>query len=159
MKIIPYELIESVQEQIDELKPEDSQAKINEVYLDQPNLCEYIVAVCQDLDDELNMYTLYLFSILYLAIKNFYNNKIRIIPDEIIIKSHEKNIDLLESLETSNEVFINRIAETNLMKQPGIYEFITKSIFDEIEEISEDEQGWIFLVLKSAIDALNEKVN
>ena len=161
MEIIPYEFIESIQKQVDELTPEDSQNKMKEVYLDQPNLSEYIVTINQDLNDELNKYTLYLFSIIYLAIKSFYQNKIELISDEIIIKSYEKNIELLESLELSHEVFINRIAETNLKNQPGIYKFITESIFEELREISdisEDEEGWIFLALKSTIDALNEKV-
>ena len=162
MEILPYEFIESIQKQVDEMTPEDSQNMMNEVYLDQPNLSNYIVAINQDLDDELNKYTLYLFSIIYLAIKSFSQKKLQVISDEIIIKSHENNVDLLESLETSHEVFINRIAETNLKKQPGIYKFITESIFEELREISditEDEEGWIFLVLKSTIDALNEKVN
>ena len=162
MEILPYEFIESIQKQVDEMTPEDSQNMMNEVYLDQPNLSNYIVAINQDLDDELNKYTLYLFSIIYLAIKSFSQKKLQVISDEIIIKSHENNVDLLESLETSHEVFINRIAETHLKKQPGIYKFITESILEELREMSnitEDEEGWIFLVLKSTIDALNEKVN
>ena len=161
MKIIPYEFIDSIQKQLDEMNPEDSQSEMKKVYLEQPIISEYIVAINEDLDDELNKYALYLFSIIYLAIKNFYPKKLQIVTDEIIIKSHENNIDLLRKLENSHEVFINRIAETNLKKQPGIYKFISQSIFEELQEISEiteDEEGWIFLILKSAIDALNENI-
>jgi len=162
MKIIPYEYLESIQNQIDEMPAADSQDKMKEVYANQPNLSEYLVAVNQDLRDDLNQYTLYLFSIIYLAIKNYYQKELQVISDNIIIRSHEKNIDLLESLQSSHEVFITRMAETNFKNQPGIYQFITESIFEEmaeITEITEDEQGWIFLVLKSTIDALNENVN
>ena len=161
MKIIPYEFIESIQIQMDEMAPEDSQNEMKKVYLEQPNISEYIVTINQDLDDELNKYTLYLFSVIYLAIKNFYKKTLQIISDENIIKSHENNIDLLESLEKSHEVFINRIAETIFRKQPGIYEFVSKSIFKELREVSEiteDEEGWIFLVIKSTIDALDENI-
>jgi hypothetical protein len=162
MEIIPYDFIESIQKQVDEMTTEDSQNKMKEVYLNQPNLSEYIVAMNQDLDDEINKFTLYLFSIIYLAIKSFYQKDLEVISDEIIIKAHENNIELLESLEISHELFVNQTAETNLKNQPGIYKFITESIFEELNEIidiSEDEEGWIFLILKSTIDALNEKVN
>lgn len=68
----------------------------------------------------------------------------------------------MDKLETSHEVFITRIAETNMNRQPGIYRFITESIFEELEEmfeeVTEEEEGWIFLVLKTTIDVLNEKI-
>ena len=161
MDIIPYEFIESLQQEIDEMVPMDSQNKMKEVYLDQPNLSQYIVDFNDDLDDELNKYTLYLFSIIYLAIKKFYRKTLPVISDKDIIKAHEHNVDLMDKLETSHEVFITRMAETNLNKQPGIYRFITESIFEELGEIfdvTEEEEGWIFLVLKSTIDILNDKV-
>lgn len=161
MKIIPYEYIESIQIQLDEMPMVDSQNQMKEVYINQPNLSEYLVSVNEDLSNDLNLYVLYLFSVIYLAIKNLYQKELKVITDDMIIKSHEKNIDLLESLESSHEVFIIRIAETNFNKQPGIYQFITGSLFEELPEISEiteDEQGLIFLVLKSTIDALNENI-
>ena len=88
-------------------------------------------------------------------------NELNTLVNSKIWKAIE-NIELLESLEISHELFINRTAETNLKNQPGIYKFITESIFEELREISDisdDEEGWIFLVLKSTIDALNKKVN
>ena len=161
MEIIPYEFIDTIQKQIDEMNLEDSQSEMKNVYLEKPNISEYIVAMNEDLDDELNKYSLYLFSVIYIAIKNFYQKKLQIVTDEIIIKCHENNIDLLKKLENSHEAFINRIAETNLKRQPGIYRFISQSIFEELQEMSEiteDEEGWIFLILKSAIDALDENI-
>ena len=65
MEIIPYEFIDTIQKQIDEMNPEDSQSEMKKVYLEQPNISEYIVAMNEDLDDELNKYNLYLFSVIY----------------------------------------------------------------------------------------------
>ena len=162
MKIVPYEFIKSIQNEVDDMHVADSQNLMQKIYLEQPNLTEYIVAVNRELDDELNKYVLYTFNTIYYAVERFYQKEFPVISDKTIIKCHEENEALLESLQTSLDIFITRLAEENYKEQPGIYKFITKTIFEDLREISditEDEKGWIFLVLKSIVDALNEKNN
>ncbi len=161
MKIIPVEIIHSVQNQLDRMKPEYSQQEIQKVYSEQPNILEYIVAVTEELGDELSKHTFYLFSVIYLAVRNVHPKKIEKIGDKKIIKVHDDNIDMMERLEGAHEVFFDRFAETSILKQPGIFEFISRSLFEEISELSEvndDDIGWMFLVLKSAVDVLDSHI-
>lgn len=75
MEIVPYEFIKSLQQEMDEMTLIDSQNQMREVYIDQPNLSQYIVEMNDDLDDELNKYILYSFFIIYLAIKKSHKKK------------------------------------------------------------------------------------
>ncbi len=158
MEIIPIEFIEDSWQELDEIDPLLAQEQMQIVYDEQPNICEFLSELTEEFDDELGKLSLYIFLVIYRAIKSYYGMKIKKIPDSKLIKIHEKNIDLMESLEGSHEVFVEKFAKRVSSKQPYIYHYISSTLFDEVYEeleMTDDERGYLFLIMQTVVEALN----
>ncbi len=158
MEIVPAEFIEDSWQELDEIDPLLGQEQMQLVYDEQPNVCVFLSELTEDLDDELGKLSFYIFLVIYRAIKSYYGKKIKKISVSKLIKIHEESIDLMESLEGSHEVFLEKFAKKVSSKQPYIYHYISSTLFDEVYEeleMTDDERGYLFLLMQSVVEALN----
>jgi hypothetical protein len=89
------------------------------------------------------------------------HGKIRRISSEEIIKCYEHNESLLERLEGAHDKFLDRVANVQTSRQPYVVKYVADALMEEDEgedalELTEEQKGFLFLVLKAVIDALDQ---
>jgi hypothetical protein len=85
--------------------------------------------------------------------------KIKRIPSQEIIKCHEENESLMESLEGAHERFLDRAARVQVSRQPYVMKYVVDALMEEDEDaaaLTEDDKGFLFLLLKTVVDALDK---
>ncbi|MEE9529497.1 MAG: hypothetical protein V3W52_00775, partial [Syntrophobacteria bacterium] len=83
---------------------------------------------------------------------------------EEIIECYEQNEKLMESLEEAHDRFYERVASVQMSAQPYVSKYVVETLFEVPEEedpilISDEDVGFLFLLLKTAIDVLNKKTD
>jgi len=67
----------------------------------------------------------------------------------------------MESLEGAHDKFLERIAEVQLAGQPYVMKYVVEAIMEDSEEdpveLTEEDIGYLFLLLKTVVDLLDEK--
>ena len=82
------------------------------------------------------------------------------IPSGDIIKCHEHNEKFIESLNGAHDKFLDRIAGVQVSEQPYVMKYIVDTLIEAPEEedpieLTEEDTGCIFLLLKTVVDLLN----
>ena len=84
--------------------------------------------------------------------------KIKKISSEEIIECYEHNEGLMERLEGADENFLDRIASVQASRQPYVVKYVADALMeDDDEALTEDQKGFLFLLLKTAIDVPDQK--
>ena len=83
------------------------------------------------------------------------------VTHEIIVECYESNETLIESLERTHERFVERIASVQLLDQPYVMKYVVEALFEDRQEkedveLTEEDTGYLFLLLKTVVDALNK---
>jgi hypothetical protein len=131
----------------------------------QPDLLSFILEFTEDLGEQAGELGVYLLFVIYHMFKNGYGKEIKLITTEEIIECYEENERLMEKLEKAQDEFFNRVAEVQLSPQPYVIRYVVDSLTEEPEEdedrepLSEEEVGFLFMLLKTVIDVLNLKSN
>jgi len=68
----------------------------------------------------------------------------------------------MERLEGAHEKFLARVASVQTSRQPCVMKYVVDSLMEEDEGedtlvLTEEQKGFIFLLFKSVIDALDQK--
>ena len=89
--------------------------------------------------------------------------RIKKISTESIIACYEKNEDLIQSLEGIHQKFLDRIARVQLSSQPYVMKYVVKTLIETPEEddpvtLTEEDTGFLFLLLKTVVDVLDKAV-
>jgi hypothetical protein len=131
----------------------------------QPDLLSFILEFTEDLGEQAGELGVYLLFVIYHMFKKGYGKEIKPVMAEEIIECYEENERLMEKLEKAQEEFFNRVAEVQLSPQPYVIRYVVDSLTEEPEEdedrepMSEEEVGFLFMLLKTVIDVLNLKSN
>ena len=131
----------------------------------QPDLLSFILEFTDDLGEQAGELAVYLLFVIYHMFKKGYGKEIKQVTPEEIIERYEENERLMEKLEKAQDEFFNRVAEVQLSPQPYLIRYVVDSLTEEPEEdddsepMSEEEVGFLFMLLKTVIDVLNLKTN
>ncbi len=68
----------------------------------------------------------------------------------------------MERLEGADEKFLDRIASVQTSRQPHVVKYVVDALMEEDEgedasALTEEQKGFLFLLLKSVIDVLDQK--
>src|SRR4030066_1486304 len=126
----------------------------------QPDLLAFLMALIEDMDPEVSELAIYIAFIVYRIFEGS-RNKIKKVTSKEIIDCYEYNQDLMETLEGAHEKFIDRIARVQLSKQPYIMKYVVDALMEESEdgdgvELTDEDKGFIFLLLKIVVDLLDK---
>jgi len=77
---------------------------------------------------------------------------------------HEANERLMEGMEAAHDRFFERIARVQISSQPFVIKYVVDAIFEAPEDedpvsLTDEDAGFLFLLLKTVIDALNKKTD
>jgi hypothetical protein len=129
----------------------------------QPNLLAFMMEFTQELDEEVRELAIYIFSVIWRIFQKSSKRKIKRISAEEIINYYEKNEHLIENLEGAHEKFFERVAGVQLSGQPYVMKYVVEALIEAPEgedpvELTEEDIGYLFLLLKTVVDLLDKTV-
>ncbi len=161
MELIPEELVEKTWQEFADFSPVRAQKETIKVSKNQPYLLSFMMEFTQDLDLEVRELAIYMFYVVCRMFQKSSEKKIKRISPEEIINCYEKNEHLMETLEGAHDKFLERIAEVQLAGQPYVMKYVVETIMEDSGEdpveLTEEDIGYLFLLLKTVVDVLDEK--
>jgi len=159
MKIIPEDLVAETYEEVAGFTPEQAHSEMTAMSMTQPNLVAFMVEFTQDLELEVAELAMYCLFTVFRMFQKSIKKPLRQVSHETIVDCYESNETLINKLENTHERFIERIASTQLLNQPYVMKYIVEALFedsqeDEDLELTEEDTGYLFLLLKTSVDAL-----
>jgi hypothetical protein len=164
MEPIAETLVEQTWQEVAEYSQDHATSEMKKIGEDQPDLLSFMVEFTQDLDPQSIDMGIYLFFVVYRIFEKGYAGKIGRVSADEIIECYEANAELMESLESAHYRFLERAAEVQLASQPYVIKYVVDAFFevpedDELDPLSDEDIGYLFLLLKTVIDVLNQKTD
>jgi hypothetical protein len=158
---IPEAIVEKTWQEVAGFSPGRANKEMMKIGNSQPDLLAFVTETSQEMGPEVRELAIYMFLVVYRMFQETHE-KIKTISSEEIIECYEHNEGLMERLEGADEKFLDRIANVQTSKQPYVVNYVVDALMedDEGEEavpITEDQKGFLFLLLKTVIDVLDQK--
>ena len=145
------------------MEPPEAQAAMQEVAKKQPALLAHVMAYTEDLREEAQELGVYIFFVIHRMFEVGAEKPIGQIPIEAVEGIADRNDALLDRLNGAHDRFLERITEVETSRQPYVYHYLSEALIEEEEEdsveLTEEESGLLFIVLKTVIDALDEALD
>ena len=163
MEPISEDLVDETWQEFAGFSPGRAQKETIKVNKNQPNLLVFMLEFTQDLDQEVKELAVYMFYVVCRMFQKSSKKSLKRISPEEIINCYEKNAHFMESLEGTDERFLERIAEVQLSDQPYVMKYVVETLIEGPEEeepiaLTEEDVGYLFLLFKTVVDLLNEKL-
>jgi len=161
MKTIPEAIVEKIWQEVAGFTPDRAKKELMKIENAQPDLLDFVMESSKEMGQKVRELAIYMFVVVYRMFKESHGN-IRRISSEEIIEYYKHNEGLFERLEGSHEKFFDRIASLQTSKQPHVVRYVADALMEEDEGegvlvLTEEQKGFLFLVLKSVIDVLDQK--
>ena len=163
MKPLSESLVEETWQEIDKYTDQRANREMMQFGKDQSNVLAFFLEFTQDLDEEAEELGVYLLFVVYRMFLKGYGKKIKKITQKELNECFEENGKVLESMGSAHVKFMERYAQTQIAGQPHIIRYVAENLLDSTEEdeetdpLSDEDIGYLFLLLKTAIDCLNRK--
>ena len=164
MKPLSEELVEETWQEFASFTPTQVNKEAKKIAKGQSDLLSFMVEFTEELDQEVKELAIYMFFVVNRIFVKGCRKKIKKASPEEIIECYEKNEKLMESLEGAHNRFYERVASVQVFAQPYVIKYVVETLFEYPEEedpifISDEDVGFLFLLLKTAIDVLNKKTD
>ncbi len=165
MEPISEHLVEETWHEIAEYDSGKATEEMLEFGKVQPDLLSFILEFSEDLGEQAGELGIYLLFVIYHIFRKGYGRQIGKVTADEIVACYEENERLMESLEKAQDEFFNRVAEVQLSPQPHVIRYVVDTLSeepdedDETEPMSEEDTGYLFMLLKTVIDVLNQKTS
>jgi hypothetical protein len=128
----------------------------------QPEFLAFVMESAPEMSQEVKELAIYMFLVVYRMFQKSHGN-IKKISSEEIIECYQNNEGLMGRLEGADERFLDRIAGLQTSKQPHVVNYIVDALMEEDEgedavQLTEEQKGFLYLLLKTVIDVLDQKV-
>ena len=164
MEPLSEHLVEGTREEVALFTPARGSKEMRRLGKNQPDLLSFMMEFSVDLDQQVKELALYAFFVVYRMFEKGYGKKIKRVTAEEIMECHEANEKLMEGLEVAHDRFFERIARVQVSSQPFVIKYVVDAIFEAPEDedpisLTDEDAGFLFLLLKTVIDALNKKTD
>ena len=161
MKPIPEGIVEKTWQEVAGFTPDRAKKEMMKIGNSQPELLAFVMESSQEMGQEVRELAIYMFLVVYRMFQEAHW-KIKKISSEEIIECYEHNESLMERLEGANEKFLDRIASIQTSRQPYVVKYVVDALMEGDEgedtvELTEGQKGFLFLLLKTVIDVLDQK--
>ena len=141
--------------------PDRAKKELIKIGSSQPNLLAFVTDSPQEMAREVRELAIYMFVVVYRAFQKAHG-KVKKISSEEIIECYEHNEGLMGRLEGADEKSLDRIASLQTSKQPYVVNYVIDALMEEDEGedalvLTEEQKGFLFLLLKTVIDVLDQK--
>jgi hypothetical protein len=160
MKTIPEEIVEKTWQEVAGFSPDKAKREMTKIGNIQPDLLTFVMESSGEKSQGVRELAIYVLLVVYRMFQHA-NGKIKKISSEEIIKCYEHNESLMEGLEGAHERFLDRIASLQTSRQPYVVNYVVDALMEEDEgddalELTEEQKGFLYLLLKTVIDVLDQ---
>lgn len=153
--------MEQIWREVSSFAPARAHKEMIKAGKDQPDLLDFMMEFTQDVDEQVKELAIYMFFVVYRMFQKNSTKKLRRIAAEEIIAGYESNEKLLERLEGAHERFFERIARAQVSQQPYVMKYVVETLIEAPEEedpveLTEEDVGYLFLLLKTVVDLLDK---
>jgi hypothetical protein len=162
MEPIPEAIVEKTWQEVAGFSPDRAKKEMMKIGNSQPELLALVTELTKEMDQEVKELGIYMFLVVYRMFQKAHG-KIKKIPSEEIIKCYEHNEGLMERLERAHEKFLDRIGSVQTSRQPYVVNYVVEALMEEDEggdavELTDEQKGFVYLLLKTVIDVLDQRV-
>lgn len=164
MASIPQEIVESTAMRVGEMPPREARRAMERAAGQQPALLAYVMAATQDERAPVHELAIYLYFVLLQIFAAGAGSAVPEIGMDAVESRAEANEEALERLETAHEGFVERAAEGATARQPFVLRYVVDALFAPREDdpdaaLEEEEAGFLFLILQTVIDLLDQVIS
>jgi hypothetical protein len=161
MDLLSEGFVEKTWRQVAEFAPDRANKEMTAMGKKQPDLLAFLMAYTDDLRQEVKELAIYIAFVVYKMFSDSSGGNIRRISSKQIVAWYNKNTRLIESIEGAHEKFVDRIAGMQVSKQPYVMKYVLETLMEDAEEdgidLTEEDIGSLFILLKTEIDVLDER--
>jgi hypothetical protein len=163
MEYISEELVEETWQEFASFSPARAQKEMIRISKSQPNLLAFIMEFTKELDQEVRELAIYMFYVICRMFQKGSKRRIKRVSPEEIIKCYDKNEQFIKRLGGAHNKFFERVAGLQFSAQPYVMKYMVETLMEAPEEedpvaLTEDDTGYLFLLLKTVIDLLDKKL-
>ena len=130
----------------------------------QPDLLAFVVVSSDELSEEARELAVYLFFVVYSVFQRAYDQELPRVSAQQLMQQDDRTEEFIMSLQEADEDAMESAALQETARQPWVMNYIVEALVEAPQgetpvDLSEDEFGNIFLVLKTVVDALDEATN
>ena len=162
MEPIPEAIVEKIWQEVAGFTPDRAKKEMMKIANSQPDLLAFVTELTKEMDKAVKELAIYMFLVVYQMFHKAHG-KIKTISSGEIIKCYEQNEGLMERLEGADEKFLDRIASVQTSRQPYVVKYVVAALMEEDDEgedaieLTDEQKGFVYLLLKTVIDALDQK--
>ena len=160
MEPLSEEFVEKTWQEVSGFTPARADKEMLTMAKNQPDLLAFLMAYTDDLQQEVKELAIYIAFVVY---KMFFDSsgKIPRISSREIMARYNENARFLESLEGAHENLIEKNANLGVSKQPYVMRYVIETLTEDTEEdgthITEEDIGFLFILLKTQIEVLDRR--
>jgi len=155
--MIPDEIVQETWQEVARFGDKQARKEMTRLGKRQTDLLAFVLLETEELSPEAHELAVYLFVVVTRIFEK--GGTVARIPDEAILQQFQKNIDELERLSGAHDRFLERAAVDQVSRQPHVMRYVVEAIMEPGDgpdpvELTEEESGTLFLVLKTVVDLL-----
>ena len=161
MEPIPERIVEKTWQEVAAFSPDRAKREMMKIDNSQPELLAFVTESAKEMGQEVRELAIYMFLVVYRMFQEAHG-KMKKISSEEIIECYEHNERLMERLEGAHDKFLDRVASVQSSRQPYVVKYVVDALMEEDDEggdavaLTEEQKGFLFLLLKTVIDALDQ---
>ena len=161
MEPIHEEIVENIWQEVAGFSPGRVKKEMVKIGNSQPELLAFVMESAKEMSQEVRELAIYMFLVVYRMFQEAHG-KIKKVSSEEIIECYEHNEGLMERLKVAHEKFLDRVASVQTSRQPYVVKYVVDALMEDDERedagaLTEEQKGFLFLLLKTVIDALDKK--
>jgi hypothetical protein len=158
---IPREIVESTAARVASMPPRDARRAMERAAGQQPALLAYVMAATEDERAPVHELAIFLYFVVLQIFEAGAGRPVPAIDMDAVASRAEANDEALERLEKGDDGVVDRAAEMATSRQPAVVGYVVASVFargdaEADDAIGEDEAGFVFVILRTVIDLLDE---
>lgn len=161
MEAISEAMVEETWMEVGRLAPQEAQNQVQALWQRQPELMRFMMELTEDVSEGASELAFYLFFVVVRMFEKAYGSEVQEVTTDGIVESFEANQELLEHLAGVQEKFLEKLADPLQWDQPHVLRYVVEAMLEasvaeeETPMFSEQEFGYLFLLLKTVIDSLH----
>jgi hypothetical protein len=157
MEPLPPELVESTWREVASLNPAAARRLMQQAADRQPALLAHVMASTAHSRSAVQEMAVYLYYVILQMFERGARKPLRTIPISRVERVTREYESQLDKLSLADERFLERAAEVHAGAQPSVFRYLVEALLeDEDSDLTDDEEGLVFLTLKPVIDLLDE---
>ena len=156
--IIPEDLVETTWQEVAVMPEEKALIEMDRVSKAQPDLLAFVFADTEHLGHDAHELAVYMFFVILRAFEKHFGKKLKRVDHRTVARLQKEIEQTMESLAGADEQTFQRAAVAQREKQPFVMRYVVETLFESDEEeieLTEEDQGALFLTMKTVTDALN----